>query len=397
MELKQIDKLYLKVLFLVEAGIVVTQIFSWDTLTSAFFLLTFPLTVLIWLGACRRTFSGTDLMVVVASALATIGVFLNAAITSAQVDFASLKKLIMFVMALLFFVAAYRIRIDENMSAFIRKIVDALVLILIAVYFLRREQMYMLYGRYTSYLTFNFSNPNMTALFVSCLYMLKMNRLFEDGKLYVKLFHFLQQVILAWFLLETQSRNGMLVLAVFTVFTIWLVFKSKRNLRITKFWAVMFAVFPAVMVVGYMMLIQDEWVIRLLSFLVGEGKKLDSRVEVWGNALQYLGKSPLFGAYYEIYDSTGAHHMHNSHLDIAASYGLPVLVMVCVLLVRCLHQQGRIYKNKRDYIFILSFACSVLLGVGEAAMFSGGLGLYIMAGASLLLANKQDETLPDAV
>ena len=397
MELKQIDKIYLKLLFLVEAGIVVTQTLSLDTLTSAFFILTFPLTVLIWLGACRRTFSGTDLMVVVASALATIGVFLNAAITSAQVDFASLKKLIMFIMALLFFVAAYRIRIDEEMSVFIRKIVDALVLILIAMYFLRREQMYMLNGRYTTYLTFNFSNPNMTALFLSCLYMLKMNRLFEDGVWYVKLFHILQQVLLAWFLLETQSRNGMLVLAIYTVFTVWLVFKSKRNLRITKFWAVLFAVFPAVMVVGYMLLIQDEWVINLLSFLVGEGKKLDSRVDVWGEALQYLGKSPLLGAYYEISDGTGARHMHNSHLDIAASYGLPVLVMVCVLLVRCLHQQGHVYKNKKEYIYILGFACSVLLGVGEAAVFSGGLGLYIMAGASLLLANKQDGTLPKAV
>ena len=121
------------------------------------------------------------------------------------------------------------------------------------------------------------------------------------------------------------------------------------------------------------------------------------RVDVCGDAMQHLGKSPLFGAYYEISDGTGTRHMHNSHLDIAASYGLPVLVMVCVLLVRCLHQQGRIYKNKKEYIFILSFACSVLLGVGEAAVFSGGLGLYIMAGASLLLANKRDEAVPGGV
>lgn len=391
MELKQIDRIYLKALFLVEAGIVVTQILSLDTLTSILFLFTFPLTVMIWLRTCRQTMSGTDLMVVIASVIATIGVLLNGASTSADVDFSSLKKLIMFIMALLFIVSAYRIRINEEMSTFIRRIVDALVVFLIIMYFFQREQMHTLNGRYTVYLTFCFSNPNMTALFLSCLYMLKMNRLFEDGKWHVKLFHILQQVLLGWFLVETQSRNGMLVLAMYTVFTIWLVFKSRRNLRITKFWAILFAIFPAVMVAGYMLLIQNEWIIRLLSFLVGEGKKLDSRVDVWGEALQHLADSPIFGAYYEISDGTGLRQMHNSHMDIAASYGIPVLVMVCILLAKCLHQQGRIYANKKDYIYILGFACSVLLGVGEAAVFSGGLGLYIMAGASLLLANKMEE------
>jgi len=75
--------------------------------------------------------------------------------------------------------------------------------------------------------------------------------------------------------------------------------------------------------------------------------------------------------------------MHNSHLDIAASYGIPVLILVCVLLARWLRQgRGR---------YMIGFACALLLGLGEAAVFSGGLGIYIFAGLFLLLAKGEKD------
>ena len=82
--------------------------------------------------------------------------------------------------------------------------------------------------------------------------------------------------------------------------------------------------------------------------------------------------------------------MHNTHMDIAASYGIPVLILVCVLLVKYLHQQGRVYEDRKGYIYILGFACMIMLGMGEAAVFSGGLGVYIIVGTCLLLSNRKD-------
>ena len=35
----------------------------------------------------------------------------------------------------------------------------------------------------------------------------------------------------------------------------------------------------------------------------------------------------------------------------------------------------------------LGFTCEIILGVGEAAIFSGGLGVYLYAGTFLLLRN----------
>lgn len=391
MELKKIDTFFLKMLYLVEAGIVVTQVLRLDRITSLLFLLTFVFTVLLWIRTIRQTFSANDLLVVITAALAVIGVLLNAVRSNADLSFDYLKKLIMFIMALLFFQTAFRLRANDEFCVFLRRTVDFLTLFLIVMYFIRYGQMHMVNGIRTIYLTFNFSNPNLTALFLMGLYMLKAQQLFEQKKWFVKVVDILQQLLLAWFIVDTQSRNCLLVLFLYTVVMIWVFFRKSENLRITKGWAMLFAIFPALLVAVYMLMIDSKWILETFSFLVGEGKKLSSRVEIWGQALQFLRGSPVFGAYYEISKGTGSSQMHNTHLDIATSYGIPVLILVCVLLTKYLHQQGRIYDDKNEYIHVLGFACMIALGMGEAAMFSGGLGIYIIAGTSLLLANREDE------
>ena len=40
---------------------------------------------------------------------------------------------------------------------------------------------------------------------------------------------------------------------------------------------------------------------------------------------------------------------------------------------------------------MLAFACAIILGIGEAALFSGGLGLYIFVGSLLLLSGYTEE------
>jgi membrane protein insertase Oxa1/YidC/SpoIIIJ len=130
--------------------------------------------------------------------------------------------------------------------------------------------------------------------------------------------------------------------------------------------------------------------------MVEEGKNLDSRVEVWGPALTNLARSPIIGAYSQITDGTGLAQMHNTHLDIACSYGIPVLVAVCMLLFRWLNQRNQTYKSKSGIAYMLGFACAIIMGMGEAALFSGSLGLYILVGGFLLLGNR-DAKIPPLV
>lgn len=392
MELKKIDMLLYKALYLVVFGIVITQTLVMENITSMLFLMTFPLTVFIWIRSVRKTVSQNDLLVLGAIVLAATNVLLNAGLTNTALDFSYLKKLIMFSMTLLFFQAAYRFRANEELTRFINGIVDMLSVFLIVMYFWQTSQMHMLNNRVTVYLTFRFTNPNLTALFITCLFMLKIYRLFSPAKWYIKICHTVEALLLGWFVVETQSRNSLLILLVFTAVSGILIFRSKRSLLIGKGWACAIVLAPAVFLVAYMTLITSQWVQELFSFIVDVGKGLDSRMDIWGPGITALAQSPIIGAYSQISHGKGNAQMHNTHLDIAASYGIVVLILVCILLVKYLHQRGRRYANKAEYIYILGFGCATLLGIGEAAVFSGGLAIYVFAGAFLLLSgtNSQD-------
>lgn len=391
MKLKRIDLFFFQTLYLVAAGIVVTQVLGLDNLTSMLFLSTFPLTVVLWLRTLRNTVTSSDILVMLAAGMAIISVLVDASITGADLSFEYLKKPIMFLMSLLFLQTAHRVRVGQDMVRFISRIADFLTLLLMVMYFTQFTRMHTINDIPTVYLTFRFNNPNLTALFAISLYMLVVYRLFTPERWYRKLGHILLAAFLMVVVFDTRSRNGLLVLVLYTLACAALIFRGRRQMRIGKFWAAMVSVFPAVFVGAYVAMVYMPWVQELLSFMVGEGKRLDSRMKIWGPALDCLAKSPLIGAYNETAAGFGTGHLHNTHLDIACCYGIPVLVIVCMLLYRYFHQGGRCYTRKSSYIYMLSFLCAIMLGIGEAALFSGGLGIYVVIGAFLLLANATEE------
>lgn len=389
MELKRIDVFLFKILYLAVVGVVVSQTLDLDNVTSFLFLLTFPLTVLLWIRSVRSTLTGGDVMMLITAALAVVSVFLDVMLSGARLNFDYLRKLIMFIMTLLFFQTAYRVRVKQDVARFINNLVDILTLYLIFMYFTSHSQMYLLNGYVTQYLTFRFDNPNTTGLFLTCLYMLETFRLFTRERWYAKLLHIVMALFMAWFVVQTRSRNCLLVMAMFTTFCAWLAFRSKRKLRISKTWSVIFAWFPLLFFGAYMVLVYTPWIQEVFSFLVDIGKGLDSRMKIWIRALNHIAESPLIGAYNGISNGTGSSQLHNTHLDIAASYGIPVLILVGILLERYLYQKGRYYADKESFAYILGFACALILGMAEAALFSGGLGIYIFAGTFLLLSARE--------
>lgn len=391
MNLNKIDSFLLRLLVLLAAGMVVCQSLGMDSLTSRMFLLTFPVTIFLWLRTIRVTVTGLDLVVIVTIALALVSVLINASITNTMPNFSYIRKLIMFAMTLLFFQTAHRLRIDKEMVRFINVVADLMVLYLIFAFFLMNARMFQLHGRNSTYLTFHMDNPNLTALFLTCLYMLALYRLFSPERWYVKVLHVIMALFLGTFVVLTQSRNCLLVLLIFTAVCAWLIFRGNGTMKLRKGTSALIATFPGLFVAAYFLLIYTPVIQKAFAFLVAEGKKLDSRTRVWTAGLEPLARSPLIGAYSEISGGTGSFQMHNTHLDIACSYGFPVLILVCILLWNYLNRKDRIYTKKSSYIYILGFACAIMLGIGEAALFSGGLGLYVFVGIFLMLADHSEE------
>lgn len=392
MRLKRTDVILLKLLFLLAAGIIVFQALGRSDVTSLLFYMTFPVTVLLWLRTVRKNMTGMDLIMLVTLALAVISVLLDAGRNNVSLNFGYIRKVIIFFMTLLFLQTAYRLQIDEKMVGFINRTVDFLTIFLMVMYSLYAGQMFLLGGLTSAYLTFQIGNPNLTGIFLTCFYMLEVYRIFTPERWYWKLLHVSMAVCLVVFVNMTQSRNCLIVIVLFTLIVMWLIFRGRRNLHMGSIFAMLISAFPALFLATYISIIYTPWVQRLFRFLVGEGKNLDSRIRIWMPALQNLWESPIIGSYYAISEGTGMSQMHNSHLDIAVSYGIPVLLLVCLLLFNYLHQSGRQYADKQGFIYILGFVCVIILGIGEAALFSGGLSFYIFAGAFLLLAGRQEHT-----
>lgn len=118
----------------------------------------------------------------------------------------------------------------------------------------------------------------------------------------------------------------------------------------------------------YMRVVDAPFFARFFSFATAEGKELNSRTDIWEPAFRRFASSPVLGAYCQISDGTGMSQLHNTHVDILVSYGTSVLVLA-------------------------GFICVLLLGIGEAALFSGGLGITLFFGVFLGL--KKEKSLQD--
>jgi O-antigen ligase len=170
-------------------------------------------------------------------------------------------------------------------------------------------------------------------------------------------------------------------------------FARRRCSRLPGWFAALVAVLPIFFVLIYVAVIDSPIVQSLFAFMDSKGKELNTRLVVWLPALEKVLLSPVFGSYSQISQfSQEAEHiqMHNSHLDVLASYGFPVLVLVCFLLYRLLRGEHT-QPSRHETALRLCFSGTLLVGIGEAALFSGGLGIYIFAGIFLLLCNRESE------
>lgn len=362
----------LKALFALEGLLIALQLAGLDAWVSGLFTLTFPLVALLWLCSIRKTIRLADIGVFLTVTLAAVCVLIDCGRSGGDFRWAYGKKLIMFGATVLFFSAMDRLQVDRKLADYLGGLTDLLALLFVGRYLFAGATHP---GTEAAYLSFGFTNPNLATLFLSQMAVLQLLRAGEKRKL----LHSLLAVCLLYFVVRAGSRNAMLALAISVI--AYGCLRKRREIRIGKWLSGFLAWLPLVFAAVYMLLVRQAWVQAVFSFFSAAGKPLSSRAEVWQRAWDAIGQSPLWGGYYSISDGTGASQMHNSHLDVAASYGVVVLVLLCAHLRRWL-------MNGRN-LYIIGFVAVLLLGFGEAAFFSGGLGVYLFAGMFLLLSKGE--------
>lgn len=302
------------------AGIVVFQALGMAAIAGSLFTVTFFLTAFLWLQRVKKQIRGKDCLVLLIMGLSGISVCADAILTDTVVAFSYFKKLIMFWTTLLYFCAVSEYRTEPRDARFLFRWNSFVALFLILVFVIQKDQMHTIHGIVTIYLTFGFTNPNLAAGFLSAVCMIEViHAAVSRNK--ESLLHLLLAEVLVVFVFLTRARNAQLVLALFLAGAFLSLFLSEEKCILSGWMAVLVVWFPFLFALGYLLLVSTPWVKTAFSFLVGEGKGLDSRVGIWTFALKTFGESPLFGAYSQISGGTGASQMHNSHLDILASYG----------------------------------------------------------------------------
>lgn len=392
---ERIQIVLFRVLFCVAAGIIMTRIIGFDTLSSLLYTLTFPLTVALWLFSVRKGLTWSDLFMLGIGVLAFLFVFLDLIRSGGHFSPSYFKKVIIFCMSLLFLQTCHRSWTGSCLAEMINRSIDLLTIFMLVMYIFFWDEMHMINNIVTRYATFQFSNPNLFALFASCLYMLKFCLFSNPCSEREKLIRFGVLIVLAILILDTRSRNALLCFLLFNGLALIYHFrgfiekktKLKLPMQVGKYPALGIAFAPILFVIFYMLLVNSKLVNFLLGFLSAEGKDLDSRVKTWQPAIDAIFDSPLIGSYFQISEGTGVSQMHNTHLDLAASYGIPVMVFFCLLLTFYLYQREKNYSDKKSFFFLLGFICALMLGIFEAALVSGGMGIYLFMGIFLLLAN----------
>lgn len=407
MKQKNVNLILLQALFLCVSGIIVMKMFSIDRGSSLLFLLTFPLTGLLWLWNVRKGLQRTDLLMIILAALAAACVLIDLLINKGSLSFSYLRKLIMFIMTLLFLQSVNKIRPDWRLAEFLQVAVDILTVLMAFMFVAFHQRMYLINGIVSRYLTFGFGNPNALAMYLAPMFMLTFCTLMKrDGKPKVRLFRLAVLAAQGVFVLATQSRNALMMLMLFGVVALYVILQEKIEARTGRHiplsypsWlAWVIGLFPIIFAVLYMALIGTDWIGKIFGFMVTEGKELDSRVKEWSPAFEVIFKSPIIGSYFNISDGTGSSQMHSTHVDTAACYGIPVMLLMGFMQKIYIHQNGKVYRNKVNFLYMTAFCCSLLMGTFEAAVYSGGLGVYVFALIFLALSKtRRTKREPDVI
>ena len=376
MQNEQIDRTINKMLYLSAAAIPFFQILNISTMVSFMLVIVVVLTAITWAASCAEEITGRDLLIITTILIAALNVFINASLEAQSLSFSYIRKLIFFALTLLCLQTATKEKIWENDKDLFYRTNTALSIFIAIMYVVYGHAAFMFNGIVTDYLVFNFSNPNLLGMYLGCIAMIEFNNAVRQTKVVKSAFHLLLFGLGVYFVFQTQSRNVVLALLVFIAASIVTVIK-KEHKDVNKLLSFVIVLWPLIFAIVYMALVKSQTINELLSFLVTKGKDLDSRQRIWQYAISSFTGSPIIGAYNQISKGSGMFQLHNTGLDTLASYGIiPYTLTTLFLHQTCLCRNNE-FDTTEQYICINAYFACLIMGIGEAGLFSGSLSYFV--------------------
>lgn len=360
------------------ALIFATSIYEITNITSILFYFSFIISLAIFSlcinGKVTSLQQNTLLVLALVAFMGFISVF------QGEITFNYLKKFIIYVTALSLFYAATTIKTEKKTVKLI--LLESIVLSVLCIIKSFSRDAYDTHDC----LVLNFSNPNFTGMWLMTLAMLDVFLLLYVKKPVYKLMMIGVIGYMFYLCYLTDARNVWLSMGLFAAISALIIItKKKRFGKVTVF---LIAIFPLLFALSYLWISEHGgFSEELADTFASEGKKMNSRVEIWKEAFSYFKEKPVFGAYSFAQNGLGTFQFHNTHVDTLTAYG----VVGFILFVKCMYniivmamQNSTTYK----LVVLMCFISTVIfMGMGEASLFSTGMGLYIFCSAFLLLEN----------
>lgn len=374
-------------LFIICFLVVISMVNVRNDFVSSLFSLSFVLLLALWIINLPNGGGRWDKSVLFIALLSFLNICISAILSNSPISFEYSKKCIFFIFALVLFSLSPRIRLTPFSQNFILIGIQILSVFLFYSYYTKGETMYIRDDMISPYLTMNMTNSNITGMFLFCVALFDY---FGFRLLKNKLFKITSIVLFAaisWMVVLTGARNCMIALVAFIVFQV-IVFFRKHKASIPRWVLITAVLFPLIFAIIYMSVIDILVKDNLFSFMVMDGKELNSREHIWKESFNYIFQYPITGAYSQRSDGTGWSQAHNTHIEILVSYGIIVFCLTIRQIYKILSYFQRLHTDSLHQMFVWGFIAILFIGFGEAALFVGTSGLYILGGLLLIFANS---------
>lgn len=385
MRLNKTETWILELLHVFAAAIVLLNVAEYKSGISLLFMVSVVLVLCLALLLWLKKFTLFDCVCVLALMLAFICVCVSTFSENVHLGFDYFKKFLLFAASIVYLRLVSSIKVSSGFAVFFERLTILLSASLIVIYILNPRELYVYTNFGVAYLYFNFDNPNFAAMYFLTLTMLHFIQVTKKGSWFIRGIHLLLACAMTFFCFETRSRNVQIIIVLFLVVWAFTTFRKNLQLRMTRAASFAVAIWPLVFCFAYMVLVNLPTIGDLFSFLVEEGKNLDSRSAIWSKGLQTVAEAPLFGKY----NIAMQRQFHNSHLDVWGSYGIVTLIYVVYFLYKTIYNGGKCYLQKQNYLCMIGFCCCIIMGMAEAALFAGSQALFIFVGAFLLMSNEE--------
>lgn len=325
--------------------------------------------------------------------LSVVLVFVNVSISGSVAGFNYYKKSIMYLTFILWLICSQSI--VPNRSAVVLSIIIIIAINLSYLYFY--DQGFNVYEGEVL-LTLNFPNPNQAGLFILNSIMYLAIPIFAGRDLgFTRKFCFFLIILFVPLVIETYQimfqtgcRSSILALFFYCVLILLDILLGERMMKIPNWLVLLIVTAPFILVFYYLAIAPNFALDTSFGIEVG-GKTSTSRIDTWAPIINNIDHYLLFGDYYGISNGTGVSQLHNTHIDVLASYGLIPFILFVVILFRVLSSTIKRAKTRLQRIAIYAFISCLVSGSFEASLVSGSAGMFLLTVGYLIVANYRYE------